>query len=296
MAASSRSHGFLDRPAADRGRRALALLACLAVFAQGLPAAEPRGARTTGTVTLDAASSDVDYRSNTVVFRDIVITQGTVRVAATEARATGLDFDDSTWTFTGAVRITVEGGALRSDEATVRFAANRVASAKIRGTPAEFEQPRAGSAEVARGRASAIDYDVGAGTVTLAGDAWLTDGRNEIRGQRLTYDVRAQRVQSGTRPGQSDRVQITIRPRQPGSTAPTTAAPTTAAPTTGAPDGAASAPTPAPATAPTSAPATAPVPAPGAAGDEAPADSARSGAAPAEAAAPATPRARPEPR
>lgn len=193
---------------------------CIALpLAQVGTAAEPRAPRAStggaGAVTLDAASSDVDYRSNMVVFRDIVITQGAVRVAAQQARATGLDFENSTWSFTGAVRITVEGGALRSDEAIVNFAANRVATAKIRGNPAEFEQPRAGSQEVARGRASAIDYDVAAGSVTLLGDAWLTDGRNEIRGQQLTYDVRGQRVQSGSRPGQSDRVQITIRPRDP---------------------------------------------------------------------------------
>ena len=119
----------------------------------------------------------------------------------------------------------MDGGALRSDEATVNFAANRIATARIRGTPAEFEQPRSGTAELARGRAGTIEYDVNAGTVTLLGDAWLTDGRNEIRGQQLTYDVRAQRVQSGTRPGQSDRVQITIRPRQSGADAP--AAPAT---------------------------------------------------------------------
>lgn len=108
-----------------------------------------------------------------VVFRDIVITQGAVRVAAQQARATGLDFENSTWSFTGSVRITVEGGALRSDEATVNFAANRVATARIRGNPAEFEQPRAGSEEGRAGRASAIDYDVAAGSVTLL---WATPG------------------------------------------------------------------------------------------------------------------------
>lgn len=208
-----------DRPCADRRPAVpVALLTGMALLllTPALPAAERQGTRAAGTVTLNAASSDVDYRNNTLVFRDIVITQGTVRVAAREARATGLDFDDATWTFTGAVRINTDDGALRSNEATVRFTANRVASARIRGTPAEFEQPRSGSTETARGHAGAIDYDFGAGTVTLDGDAWLTDGRNEIRGQRLTYDVRAQRVQSSTRPGQSDRVQITIRPREPG--------------------------------------------------------------------------------
>ncbi|MCU0760484.1 MAG: lipopolysaccharide transport periplasmic protein LptA [Steroidobacteraceae bacterium] len=283
MAASSPNWRFLDRPAADRGRAAIWVLAGVLLLAPGSfaagretlatgpaavaarPAALARPAtRATGAVTLDAASSDVDYRSNTVVFRDIVITQGAVRVAAQQARATGLDFENSTWTFSGAVRITVDGGALRSDEATVNFAANRISTARIRGTPAEFEQPRAGTSDVARGRAGAIDYDVGAGTVTLIGDAWLTDGRNEIRGQQLTYDVLGQRVQSGSRPGQGDRVQITIRPRPaapppgaaagdgtaiPGGTAPEGAARGAAPPAAGGapPADGASSPAPAPA-------------------------------------------------
>jgi len=210
MAASSRNRPPRARLAAGS---VAVLLGCAAAVAQAAGAAETRAPRRDAAVTLDAASSDVDYRSNTVVFRDIVITQGAVRVAAAQARATGLDFEDSTWNFTGAVRINVDGGALRSDDATVKFGANRVSSARIRGKPAEFEQARSGSTDLARGRAATIEYDVAAGTVKLIGDAWLSDGRNEIRGQQLTYDVREQRVQSGTRPGQSDRVQITIRPR-----------------------------------------------------------------------------------
>jgi len=215
------------------GSTAVLLLAGTIAGVPGAAAAEPRATRRDGAVTLDAASSDVDYRSNTVVFRDIVITQGEVRVAAAQARATGLDFDDSTWNFSGAVRITIDGGALRSDDATVKFGANRVASARIRGTPAEFEQARGSGNEAARGRAGTIEYDVAAGTVRLLGDAWLSDGRNEIRGQELTYNVRAQRVQSGSRPGQSDRVQITIRPRESGAAGAGAATPPAAGDATG---------------------------------------------------------------
>lgn len=194
-------------------------LAAAAVLAAP-PLAEPRGVNSTPTgatrdqaVSLDAASSDVDYRTNTVNFRDVVIRQGTTRVAADAARATGLDFENATWTFSGNVRISVDGGALRSSEALVTFDRNRITRATITGTPAEFEQRRADSAEVARGRAGRIEYDVAAGTVTLSDEAWLTDGRNEISGRELVYSVREQRVQAQTRPGDSGRVRITIRPR-----------------------------------------------------------------------------------
>jgi lipopolysaccharide transport protein LptA len=174
-------------------------------------------------VQVDAASSSVDYRTSTVVFKDVVITQGSVRVSAEQARATGLEFQKSTWTFNGNVKIAVEGGGLRSNEATVYFLDNRVSRATIVGAPAEFEQARSGSSDMARGRAGNIEYDLDSGAVRLRGDAWLTDGRNEISGQELVYDLRAQRVQSESRPGAQDRVRITIRPKdavEPGAPTP----------------------------------------------------------------------------
>lgn len=184
------------------------------------PAAKParaaNGARDQA-VSLDAASSDVDYRSNTVNFRDVVITQGNTRVSADTARATGLNFENATWNFSGNVRISVDGGALRSADAVVAFAANRIARATITGEPAEFEQLRSETGDLARGRAGQIVYDVPAGTVTLSKAAWLTDGRNEISGQQLVYNVNQQRVQAEAQPGQTDRVRITIRPREDGA-------------------------------------------------------------------------------
>jgi lipopolysaccharide transport protein LptA len=180
------------------------------------PAQAVNGARDQA-VSLDAASSEVDYRSNTVYFRDVVITQGNTRVSADAARATGLNFENATWNFSGNVRISVDGGALRSADAVVAFAANRIARATITGDPAEFEQLRSETGDLARGRAGQIVYDVPAGIVTLSRAAWLTDGRNEISGQQLVYNVRQQRVQAEARPGQTDRVRITIRPREDGA-------------------------------------------------------------------------------
>ena len=196
---------------------AAALAACAwlspAMAAAAPPAAPPAAGKARGgEIVLDAASSEVDYRSNTLLFRDVVITQGAVRVQADTARATGLDFKDATWTFSGKVRIAVQGGELRSEDAEVKFVADRVARAVARGKQAEFEQPLK-DGNRARGRAGSLTYDTQAGTVTLRGDAWLSDGRSDIRGEQLVYDVGAQRVQAGKAGGGSDRVRIVIRPR-----------------------------------------------------------------------------------
>jgi lipopolysaccharide transport protein LptA len=164
-------------------------------------------------IVVDAASSDVDYRSNTLLFRDVVITQGPLRVQAERARATGLDFKDATWTFSGKVRIDVEGGTMRAEEAVVNFVADQLARATVRGKPAEFEQQMKTGGK-ARGRAGSLVYETRGGTVTLKENAWLSDGRSEIRGEQLVYEIAAQRVQAGKTTGSDERVRIVIRPQE----------------------------------------------------------------------------------
>src|SRR6516164_6312664 len=128
-----------------------------------------------------AASSEVDYRTNMVVFSQVVISQGAMRVQADHAHASGLNFANSRWTFDGHVRIDAEPrGSLRSDQAIVEFRDNRILRATANGKPAEFEQPRGDSQQMARGHADEIVYDVSEGTVRLSNDAWLSDGVNEI--------------------------------------------------------------------------------------------------------------------
>ena len=164
-------------------------------------------------INLEAASSDFDYRNNTLLFRRVKITQGPLTVEAQEASATGLEFVNSQWTLKGQVRITMPDGKLASDTATVSFKDNQIVRAQIRGAPAVFEQRLEKSGQLAQGRAGSIEYDVRNGTVQLAGDAWLSDGQNEIRGEKLVYDIGRQRVAAnpgGTDPGG---VRITINPR-----------------------------------------------------------------------------------
>src|SRR6516225_7360895 len=95
----------------------------------------------------------------------------------------------------------------------VEFRDNHIARATASGKPAQFEQPRADSQQMARGHADEIVYDVNEGTVRLSNDAWLSDGVNEISGPLLVYNIRAQRVQAATQPGSDQRVHITITPQ-----------------------------------------------------------------------------------
>jgi len=80
------------------------------------------------------------------------------------------------------------------------------------GNPAEFDQKREDSNVIARGHADQIVYDVGPGTVRLSNDAWVSDGRNDIRGPVIVYNLREEHVEATTSPGTDTRVHVTIAP------------------------------------------------------------------------------------
>jgi lipopolysaccharide export system protein LptA len=191
-------------------RLLLAVLTGCAAFAAAAqtpaakPATPPLQRSGEQPINLDAASSEVDYKSNTVVFKDVTV-EGNVRIDAEQQ------------------------GHLRSDSGVVEFQDNRILRATVIGKPAYFEQKRSDSEQIARGHADKIVYDVNEGTVRLSDDAWLTDGQSEISGPLLVYNIRAQKVQAGTTPGNDQRVHIIIQPRA-GKDAGKTPAPDTSKP------------------------------------------------------------------
>ena len=212
--------------AALRPEVVLLPLAVLLVAGALAPVAGARPATNSGLpINLEAASSDFDYRNNTLLFRRVRITQGTMQVEAEEARADGLNFENSEWNLSGSVRIQMPDGRLNSGEAEVTFRNNEIARAVIRGRPASFQQQLRDEQKLARGRASAIEYDVQAGTVRLTGDAWLTDGQNEIRGDTLVYDIGRQRIVANPTGRDPGGVHITINPRTGTTEAPKDPAP-----------------------------------------------------------------------
>jgi lipopolysaccharide transport protein LptA len=175
---------------------ALAFLAC-APFLAAATRTEERPPE----ISYDAASMDADVKTHVIHLKDVTITYGKMTVRADRALATAGDFKDSRWTFDGNVRINAEPrGNLRSDEAVVEFEDNQLKRATATGNPAEFDQKREDSNIIARGHADQIIYEVGAGTVRLSNDAWVTDGRNDIRGPVIVYSLREEHVEATTSP------------------------------------------------------------------------------------------------
>ena len=182
-------------------------------------AAAAQSPRETQKIVVDAVPVDVNYRDNTALLRDVVITQGDMRIEAAEARVKGgLDFENGEWTISGNVRIRAEGGNLSADKAVVSFRNNLISRATITGTPAEFEQLRK-DGSTSRGRAPTIDYQTASGTVSFRDNAWLSDGCNEITAKELFYNIKEQSVQGqpnalpSATPIGGGRVRIVIQPK-----------------------------------------------------------------------------------
>jgi lipopolysaccharide export system protein LptA len=192
---------------------AASTLKAVALFALALPAVQAMAAHVEQqSISLDAQSSELDYKNNNLLFRKVRIAQGNMAVSADLAQATGLDFENSRWVFRGNVKITMDQGLLTSDEAEIIFAKKLLSKALVNGKPAAFEQRIAKTGKLARGRADTIEYDVAKGVVRLSKNAWLSDGQNEIRGESLKYNVLAQNiVAEGSEQG-SQRVHIIITP------------------------------------------------------------------------------------
>jgi lipopolysaccharide transport protein LptA len=214
----------ISRKAAARlSAWAVAALAGAAWGASGSPLPDFSGQP----VHVDAAGgSEVDFHTKEVVLKNVVISQGNMRVSADRARATGLNFANSRWNFEGDVHIDGEQrGNLRSDTAVVEFKDYHIARATITGKPAEFEQKRPNSDSIARGHADEILYDVNEGIVRLTNDAWLCDGDKQISAPVLIYNIREQQIQAVTPPSSADqRVHINFVPQatkpEPGCEAP----------------------------------------------------------------------------
>ncbi|HWX81886.1 MAG TPA: lipopolysaccharide transport periplasmic protein LptA [Steroidobacteraceae bacterium] len=169
-------------------------------------------------ILLDAQSTEVDLRTNTAVFNKVRISQGNIAITADQGHAsqtTALDFDNNLWIFRGNVKITMDQGLLTADEAQITFVNKALTRAVANGKPAAFEQVVAKTGKLAKGRADLIDYDVGNGVVRLSKDAYLSDGQNEIHGESLKYNVRAQSVAAEAAEQGSQRVHIIITPPPP---------------------------------------------------------------------------------
>lgn len=148
---------------------------------------------------LDSESFSFDRDTSLVRITRPRITQGTLRIEADEAVATGINFDErSEWRFTGHVRITVETAVMAADSAVFTFDDEQLSRGELAGSPATFDDPNPDGESPISGSAAALAYDDVAQTLRLTGNAWLRRDRTEVTGCDLIYDFAADRFRSGS--------------------------------------------------------------------------------------------------
>ncbi len=139
--------------------------------------------------------------------------------------------------FEGRVVLTQGSFQLRADKLTVRKDGDGFQHGTATGQPATFRQKREGTDEWIAGEAARIEYDGRREQVELFDSAKVSRDNDEVRGNYISYDTRAQvfRVQGGKEyapgPGREDRVRAVIQPRAKSTDKGKPAAPLLLAPT-----------------------------------------------------------------
>ncbi len=199
-------------------------------------------------IEMEADATGADARTGTVSFTNISIRQGPLSILANSAESSTLDFDDSTWTFQGNVRLSAPGSELEAGRMTLRFVSKRISRATLSGSPLRYtgsaesgtevvarsanvafarnsissvelegtpiELNRAASDENKRmqGKANSMTYNADTDNLELTGDAELGEGANLITGNQITYNLSTRQVLAAANELGEGRVHITINP------------------------------------------------------------------------------------
>jgi lipopolysaccharide export system protein LptA len=159
-------------------------------------------------VDLDAEFSEFDRRNNRLVFRRLTVRQGLLSIKADEATADPADFIRSRWLFKGNVVIRNAEAQVQCATAELTYRDNVLRQAVLTGKPARFTQPRTAQRLPTEGSADRLDYDPVNGKIRLSGNARLADASNDIRGERIDYDLRREVVSAGAGGGGPVRIRI----------------------------------------------------------------------------------------
>ena len=132
-------------------------------------------------LTVESRSMEADRSRNISVFQgEVLIVKGSIRIEADEARL-----------------LAVEGN---------------VQEGTLLGGPVRFRQ-KPPDAALITGEAKRIEYDAVNRVVVLTGNAWVTQGRDEFRGETIRYDLDGHKVLATSDETVPERVKITFQPK-----------------------------------------------------------------------------------
>lgn len=170
-------------------------------------------------ISLDADSTNYDGKSSMLMFRGLKLSQGTIGIEADEGRASKLDFQDSTWRFSGNVKIDIESGHIECDSADLRFSEHQLKLATIEGSPATFVLRRPDSDQVTYAEAGKLRYNLDTGIIEFSDNATITESGNQISSSFLVYNISEQRINAESLGDGENKVKITYTPKDPAEVA-----------------------------------------------------------------------------
>jgi lipopolysaccharide export system protein LptA len=165
----------MRRRNADPSLATSALLALL-VLSPSMLAARSTDREQPMNIEADYADATLAADSQSVL-RNVVITQGTMRIAAATA--------------------------------TVTRVADEITRVLLEGAPASLQQENDNGAMM-KASANRIDYDTAADVVVLTGSVMVDEGTNTMSGERITYDLNSGQLNAGA---EGSRIRMTIQPK-----------------------------------------------------------------------------------
>ncbi|WP_017942729.1 MULTISPECIES: lipopolysaccharide transport periplasmic protein LptA [unclassified Thioalkalivibrio] len=116
-------------------------------------------------------------------------------------------------TYTGDVIVIRGDMTLEADTVYVRTRDRRPYEMEAHGEPARLESPDPETGEMRIATALRIDYLLNEDRMILTDQAHVITAREEARGKRITYDLTTDVIEAERGEGDSERVRITIQPR-----------------------------------------------------------------------------------
>ena len=106
-----------------------------------------------------------------------------------------LEDDDSSWSFTGNVQLERGSMTLSADRMIANRSEGDIVEVIAEGEPAQFTQ---NEPNLVTASSSNMTYSVIDQTIVLSGDVILIQGGNEIRGERIEYDLSSGELIAGS--------------------------------------------------------------------------------------------------
>ncbi|MCY4130295.1 MAG: lipopolysaccharide transport periplasmic protein LptA [Gammaproteobacteria bacterium] len=130
-----------------------------------------------------------------------------IRLVGNSAQA-NLEDPDSDWSFYGDVQLERGSMTLTADRMTVKRTAGDIVAVIAEGAPVRFKQTMP---NLVTASSSNVTYSVENQTIVLSGDVVLLQGGNEIRGERIEYDVSSGELIAGsTSPADGQQIEFVL--------------------------------------------------------------------------------------